>query len=276
MKIFELDIPKLKYSRFFKDIAKHINSDSLLPGKMICTPNPEICLKTLHDKKFLKTLQKADYLTNDGIGLYIAYQIAWSGKGKFMNFFHLPVYFFNILFRKQYLYSEYGDRICGSDITDDLVNFCEQKWIHVVILEPYFPEDIAKCQAQENFNKNLALAFPYLRFDMYVYKEQDKKNIFKSIAGSDAKVIFSTQWMMKQEFTIIEAMKSCPNIRLGLGVGSSFDYFTGFQKRAPHLCRTLGMEWFYRIFTSPGKMKRLGRIYSAVIVFPMKVLFYNK
>ena len=190
-----------------------------------------------------------------------------------MNFCHLPVYFFNILFRKQYLYDTYWDRICGSDITDDLVNFCEQKGIHIAILEPYFPQDEAKCEAQKNFNKNLAQAFPYLRFDMYVYTPEKQKKIFKQIAETDAKVVFSTQGMMTQEFTIAEAIKACPNLKLGLAVGSSFDYFTGFQKRAPHMCRAMGMEWLYRIFTSPGKLKRCKRIYKAVIVFPLKVLF---
>ncbi len=275
MKIFELDIPKLKYSSFFKEIAKHINSDSKSWGKVICTPNPEICLQSLRDKKFLKILQKADYLTNDGIGLYLAYQIVDSGRGIFMNLLHFPQYFFNILMRKQYLYEKYGDRICWSDLTDDLVNFCEQKGIHIAILEPYTPQNDKKYEAQQNFNKNLATAFPYLHFDMYIYTDKTKKEIFQKISQSKAKLVFSTLGMNKQEISIVETMKACSNLKLGLGVGSSFDYFIGFQKRAPYFYRTLGLEWFYRIFTSPNKIKRFGRIYQAVIVFPLKVLFYK-
>ncbi len=275
MKIFELEIPKIKYSRLFKDLVHQLKTDSGDSAQMLCTPNPEICLQTLEDKNFLKILQKSDYLTSDGIGLYVAYQIQDSSHGKIMNFLHFPVYFFNILFRKEYLYQKYGDRICWSDLTDDLVNFCEQKGIHIAILDPYYPKDKEKCESQKYFHTNLQIAFPYLHFEMYVYSEEKKDKIFKKIADSKAKVLFSTLGMKSQEISIIEVLKACPNIRLGLGVGSSFDYFIGFQKRAPYFLRKSGLEWLYRIFTSPSKLKRIGRIYQAVIVFPMKVLLHK-
>jgi N-acetylglucosaminyldiphosphoundecaprenol N-acetyl-beta-D-mannosaminyltransferase len=67
-------------------------------------------------------------------------------------------------------------------------------------------------------------------------------------------------------------MDQCPNIKIGLGVGSSFDYIIWFQKRAPKIFRSIGIEWLYRIFTSPGKIQRLARIYQAVIIFPITVL----
>jgi N-acetylglucosaminyldiphosphoundecaprenol N-acetyl-beta-D-mannosaminyltransferase len=82
--------------------------------------------------------------------------------------------------------------------------------------------------------------------------------------------------MKRQEKFCFEVQKYCPNVRIALGVGSSFDYFTGFQKRAPKIFRDIGFEWFYRIFTSPNKLDRLRRMYQAVIVFPMKVILYNK
>jgi len=78
--------------------------------------------------------------------------------------------------------------------------------------------------------------------------------------------------MKQQEKSVIEFMRECPNLKLGLGIGSSFDYVTGFQKRAPKIMRQAGIEWFYRIFTSPHKLQRLRRIYQAVIVFPYTVI----
>ena len=174
------------------------------------------------------------------------------------------------------LYKKYGDRICGSNLTDDLVNFCEQKGVHIAILEPYFPKDAAKCDAQENFTTNLQIVFPYLHFEMYIYKEGEKEKILKKIAQSQARIVFTTLGMKKQEMAAMDVLKSCPNIRLGLGVGSSFDYFIGFQKRAPQFCQSVGLEWFYRIFTSPNRIQRLKRIHQAVIVFPLKILSYKK
>jgi N-acetylglucosaminyldiphosphoundecaprenol N-acetyl-beta-D-mannosaminyltransferase len=42
---------------------------------IVFTPNPEILLQTKNDSEFKSLLEKANYLTPDGIGLYIAFQI---------------------------------------------------------------------------------------------------------------------------------------------------------------------------------------------------------
>ncbi|MCX6763154.1 MAG: WecB/TagA/CpsF family glycosyltransferase, partial [Candidatus Moranbacteria bacterium] len=59
-------------------------------------------------------------------------------------------------------------------------------------------------------------------------------------------------------------------IRLAMGVGGSFDYLTGRLKRAPQFIRAVGFEWFWRLLLQP---KRWKRIWNAVIVFPIKVIF---
>ena len=284
MKIFEIDIPKLLYSDFFWEITKYIEEKNIIKGKSIFTPNPEICLETLSDKAFLDTLQQADYLTSDGIGLFLAYQIedfmkhteTRGIKRKIQAFFLLPYFILRLLFQKEVLYSLYGERICGSTITEDLLYFCEKKAIPIAILDPYFPHDVAKCESQRFFSENLKKVFPKLNFEYHIYTEVRKTEIFEKIRENQAKVLFSTLWMKRQEYSIIEALNVCPNIHLGLAVGSSFDYFTGFQKRAPEIFRSLGFEWVYRIFTSPNKLKRLKRIYHAVVIFPCKVIYYER
>jgi len=59
-----------------------------------------------------------------------------------------------------------------------------------------------------------------------------------------------------------------------MGVGGSFDYLTGKVKRAPQFIRAIGFEWFWRLLLQPNRWKR---IWNAVIVFPIKVIFnkYN-
>lgn len=286
MKVFDLEIPKIKYNRFFKEITAALQEKE--GAKIVFTPNPEICLKSLSDDLFSKTLRKADYLTSDGIGLYIAYQIndffennrPYHGKNtaflRFQAYILLPLFFFRVLFEKELLYKIYGPRICGSDITEDLLYYCENKGIRIAILDPYFPQDLKKCEAQEHFSKNLKKVFPKLHFDHYVFHEKNKQKIYEKIAHSKAKVVFSTLGMGFQEASVLDAIKQCKNIRLWLAVGSSFDYFTGFQKRAPYIFRKLWFEWLYRIFTSPKKWKRFKRIFQAVCVFPLQVIHYEK
>jgi exopolysaccharide biosynthesis WecB/TagA/CpsF family protein len=78
--------------------------------------------------------------------------------------------------------------------------------------------------------------------------------------------------MKKQEQSVIEIMENCPNIKLWLGIWSSFDYFVWFQKRAPKIFSDMWLEWLYRIVTWPQKLKRIKRIYNAIIVFLIQVI----
>jgi N-acetylglucosaminyldiphosphoundecaprenol N-acetyl-beta-D-mannosaminyltransferase len=78
--------------------------------------------------------------------------------------------------------------------------------------------------------------------------------------------------MKEQEKSVIEVMEKCKNIKIWLGVGSSFDYIINFQKRAPKFWRVLGLEWFYRLLTWPKKLNRLKRLYNAIFVFIFEVI----
>lgn len=276
MKIFQLEIWKYSFDGLLTEVTQFLDENiaSQNRWKAIFTPNPEMCLKTLKDREFLEVLQKADYLTSDGIGLYLGYQM--NSFPKLISLFLLPYFLFNIILRKKYLYKKHGERICGSDLTTALVEFSQENNIHIAILDPYSHGDIQKKDAQKNFSENLKKVFPQLLFDHYIYSEENSQEIFQKIQKSQAKILFSTLGMKKQEISVLEWLKRCPKLRLWLAVGSSFDYYTGFQKRAPKVWRTLGFEWLYRIFTSPRKLQRLSRIFQALIVFPLKVLIYRK
>ncbi len=41
-----------------------------------------------------------------------------------------------------------------------------------------------------------------------------------------------------------------------MGVGGAFDMLSGRVKRAPHLHRSLGLEWLYRLITQPWRWRR--------------------
>lgn len=288
MKIFHLEISKYTYSDFLKEITDFVLEESDVRGKAIFTPNPEICLKTLEDTEFLKVLNTADYLTSDGIGLYLGYQIndfhslckreypKGEGLFKVIAFFMLPIYVCNLLFRKKFLYKKYWERICGSDLTNSLILFAQENNIKVAILDPDNPQDIQKCESQKTFRDKLSVKFPKLDFDFYIYSDENSSEIFHTVQESGAQILFSTLGMKRQELSVIQWLESCPNLKLGLGIGSSFDYYTWFQKRAPKIFRTLGFEWLYRIFTSPKKLQRLGRIFGALIIFPIKVITDKK
>jgi len=240
-------------------------------GKAIFTPNPEILLKQASDAEFRDILGQADYLIPDGIGLYIAVQML-EYDSRFLRVALLPYFFFNLFFKRDMLYKKYGERICWSDLTKLLLNYSMNNNIRVVILDRYNPTDLPKVASQKVFEKNLSQKFPWLLFDFYVYNPDEKLSIQSQVQKSDAKILFSTFGMKAQEQCVLDVMAQCPNLKLWLWVGSSFDYFIGFQKRAPRVFSKLGLEWLYRLATSPNKSRQLSKVGNAIFVFLWKVI----
>lgn len=265
MEIFWININKLKYKEFLDDILKFEKQN------IVFTPNPEILLKAKVDQKFKNTINQATYLTPDWMWLYLAFQIIESNS-QFKSIFYLPYYIYNIIFRKQYLYEKYWERICWSDITEDLLKFCNKENIKITIIDLYKPEDKNKTNSQKTFISNLQKKYINLNFDYFIYKLEDKKDIINKINNSNSKIIFSTLGMKIQEESIIELMQECRNIKLWLWVWSSFDYIILFQKRAPKLWRKFWIEWLYRLINWPKKLNRLKRLYNAIIVFTIEII----
>ena len=265
MKILDISLDKLSYIDFFAKITQFKKQN------IIFTPNPEILLKTQDDQEFKNLILQADYKTPDGMWLYLAFQML-EDKNRLFRFLKTPYYLHNLFFNKHNLYKKYWDRICGSDLTKDLLYFCENKKIKITILDLYNPTDKNKVASQKNFSKLFQEKFPELQFYFFIYNPEKKSEILEEIKNSDSQIIFSTLWMKKQEQSVIEVMDYCKNIKLWLGIGSSFDYFIWFQKRAPDIFRNLWFEWLYRIFTWPQKIKRLKRVYNAIVVFYIQVL----
>ena len=272
MEIFWVKIHKLKYKTLLDDLKKQLEEKSTKQN-IVFTPNPEIVLKAKEDKGFLDILNKATYSIPDWIWLYIWYSILENKKSPIIELLSLPFYIFNVVFRKRYLYKKYGERIQWSFLTKDLLIHCEEKNIKVSIIDLYSPNDEIKIESQKNFRKNLLKKFPSLKFDYFVYDK--KEEVIDKIKKSDSKIVFSTLWMKKQEESIVEIMEECKNIKIGLWVWSSFDYFIGFQKKAPKFWSDIGFEWFYRLIVWRNKLKRIKRIYRATFIFILELLKEN-
>ncbi|MDC0506065.1 WecB/TagA/CpsF family glycosyltransferase [Candidatus Gracilibacteria bacterium] len=268
MKIFGLQLSNTSANQIFAHLPGILAGKK---GKKIFTPNPEILLKQAHDSEFKDILEQADYLVPDGIGLYIAAQML-EYDNKLMRILLLPYFFFNLFFRISALYKKYGERICGSDLTKLLLEYSIEHDIRITVLDPYYPKDAPKVASQKDFQRNLLAKFPGLKFDFFVYKPDEILNIISEIKNSDSQIVFSTFGMKSQEQCVLDVMKQCPNIKLGLGVGSSFDYFIGFQKRASPIWSSLGLEWLYRLIFSHNRRRQMSKVWNAVFVFLWKVI----
>jgi len=66
-----------------------------------------------------------------------------------------------------------------------------------------------------------------------------------------------------------ENLPKLPSVKLAIGVGGTFDFIAGVVPRAPYLMRKTGLEWLYRLYHQPRRIKR---IINAALIFPLKVI----
>ena len=267
MEIFWIPLSHLRYKDFFEMITVEKQHPFV-----VFTPNPEILLITKKDSEYADMLRKADFLLPDGVGLYLAYQILDSKKSLLWDICSLPMYIYRLLRQKKALYERYGERICGSDLTKDVLQFAAKNKKEITVVDLYNPKDAAKIASQQVFVEKVQAAFPWLVIRYYIWKEEQKEDIIAQIKKTWEQFLFSTLGMKRQEENIAEIMSQCPNVVFGIGVGGSFDYFTGLQKRAPESIRRLWFEWLYRLIYWPQKIKRIQRLWNAIVVFTYEVL----
>jgi N-acetylglucosaminyldiphosphoundecaprenol N-acetyl-beta-D-mannosaminyltransferase len=69
-------------------------------------------------------------------------------------------------------------------------------------------------------------------------------------------LIFVGLGVPRQEFWIQQNRSLCPN-SIWIGVGGSFDIWSGKKSRAPKWLRNNNLEWSYRLYQEPWRWKRM-------------------
>ena len=97
---------------------------------------------------------------------------------------------------------------------------------------------------------------------------KDDERVLNELKEKSPRLILCALGSPKQEFFIRDAKKIMPD-SLFIGVGGSFDVWSGCVQRAPEIWQKLGLEWLYRTIKEP---KRFKRIFPTLPLFVLKVL----
>lgn len=263
MQFLWLNLYSWKYFDFLENIKKPSRKT------LVFTPNPEMLLRASKNKEFLDILNQATYLTPDANGLYV-------GQMMSEGYWFLKAWC-RTLFSRKTLEEEYGELIKGSDLTRDLIEYVSESQKRVLMIDNYRIEtpknafEVRKQEIQSELPALFASRFPELKIEIFFDGETSPEAIAQIIQGENISFVFSCIGMKAQEERLIEIWKYLPDDTrvVWLGVGSSFDYLLGLQKRAPLLVQKLGLEWLYRLILDPRK--RWKRIWDAVVEFPRMV-----
>ena len=127
----------------------------------------------------------------------------------------------------------------GIDLMEALIKMAEEKGAAVGFLggRDKVAEETVKCLKEK---------YPKLRVS---FISEEPENI------SSADVLFVAFGAPKQEKWIAENLNNIP-VKVAMGVGGAFDFFSGRVPRAPFWVRKLGLEWLFRLAVQPWRINR--------------------
>ncbi|XTZ38430.1 lipopolysaccharide N-acetylmannosaminouronosyltransferase [Salmonella enterica] len=91
------------------------------------------------------------------------------------------------------------------------------------------------------------------------FQADQRQALFARIRDSGAKIVTVAMGSPRQEIFMRDCREIYPDA-LYMGVGGTYDVFTGQVKRAPKMWQQLGLEWLYRLLSQPSRIKRQLRL----------------
>jgi N-acetylglucosaminyldiphosphoundecaprenol N-acetyl-beta-D-mannosaminyltransferase len=234
IEILGVKIDSLKFKEAVKMIDGYILS-SEKKCHQIVTVNPEFIVTTQKDKEFKRILNRADLSLPDGIGL------KYAAKAQGENF---------------------PERITGTDLTWALAKLAEDRGYRIYLLgaAPGVALQVANW---------LKLIHPRIKIVGVYPGSPDEKGLIDRINQANPNILFVAFGAPKQEKFIAQNLSKL-NCQVAIGIGGAFDYISGIVDRAPLWIRKINIEWLYRLIKQP---KRIKRIFTAVIIFPILFFF---
>lgn len=144
------------------------------------------------------------------------------------------------------------ERVAGSDMVPQLLEICGKEK-HPVY---FFGSDLAtleeaKVIVEEKYPGLKVVGIDSPPFGAVI--DWDNETLCKKMRASGAKLLLACLGCPKQERWIFAHHRDT-GIPLSIGVGASLDFITGKQKRAPRWMQKTGMEWFWRMSSSPSRL----------------------
>ncbi len=230
------------------------NLDSGTKKYWIATVNPEFVMAADKDRVFKDILKKTSLNVVDGIGLVWARELVNQSVSlsAYQIIRFLKKLSSGFMVGVKVLKGGYKDQIAsGADLILELAKMAKEKNKKIFLLGGW--QGRAKKTAEflmSNYlisNKNIEWCVGE--------PEVENEEVVKKINNFKPDILLVAYGMKRQEFWISKNLKNL-DVGVVVGVGRSFDYYSGELKRAPNWVRKMGMEWFYSLIKEPKRFKR--------------------
>lgn len=205
--------------------AKFLDRLKKRQSTLIVTANPEIVMTAKDDPSYRDIINNvADYVTADGIGIVKAARML--GK-------RLP------------------ERVTGYDLFTWFLDTANQDKLRVYLIG-------AKPEVIQAVEKKVKSEYPDI--DLVGcedgYFKDSLETVASRIKAAQPDLVFVALGFPKQE-RLLAILREEGLAATMMGVGGSFDVFSGMAKRAPKAFQDAHLEWFYRLLKEPTRIGRM-------------------
>ncbi|AXG49481.1 lipopolysaccharide N-acetylmannosaminouronosyltransferase [Photorhabdus laumondii subsp. laumondii] len=211
----------------FRDMAHFLDHifqrEQVKTGTMVAI-NAEKVLTAEEDTALSTLLSDAEYLYADGISIVRA-------------------------IRRKYPDTEVS-RVAGADLWEAIMERAGKEGTPIFLVggkPEILKQTESKLRAQWNVN--------IVGSQNGYFTPEERNAVFERIHASGAVIVTVAMGSPKQEIFMRDCRKIHSNA-LYMGVGGTYDVFTGHVKRAPKAWQNLGLEWLYRLLSQPSRIRR--------------------
>ncbi|MEK7458430.1 MAG: WecB/TagA/CpsF family glycosyltransferase [Patescibacteria group bacterium] len=200
---------------------------------IVFTPNSEQLMLAQHDHVFEQTLQKADLLLPDGVG------VVWAGN---------------------MLNGNSTERISGRETLEFLISVAAKQSLPVFLLggRESSSQYAQKLCARYIDNPEWNISWNAGVEDIKHETAEEKKNIATEIQYAKPKLLciaygapYQERWVMKN----LELLQKS-GVRVVIVVGGAFDVLSGRVSLPPKWAVAIGVEWLWRLLRQPWRWRR--------------------
>jgi N-acetylglucosaminyldiphosphoundecaprenol N-acetyl-beta-D-mannosaminyltransferase len=187
--------------------------------------NPEKNFSVPKNRALYKTFKHTDLLIPDGIGMVLAAKV---------------------------LYGAGLQRVPGCELMQNICGLAEQKGYKIFIYGA--KEEVSQSAVQEIMRRHPSIKIVG-RQNGYL-EEGRMEELIQMINDSRAQILFLALGSPRQELWLTRYKVRLTHVRVCQGIGGTLDVLAGTVKRAPEIYCKLGLEWLYRLFSEPSRIKR--------------------
>lgn len=231
----------------------------------LTTVYSEFLLASMKDRGVRDLLNRADLAVADGVALPLAERflsqpfLASAYKGRIIEaWLQLFRLCFQVLWSPQKIYHSIPAKIVGADLIWDLAELAQRQSYSIFLLGGF--DD-----TPEQVQHQLKQRYPYLNIVGVGTTGPEDPRTIEMIKLTKPDMLLVAYGPLRQEGFIDAHLTNLP-VKFAVGLGGTFDYVAGKRWVPPVWVRYAGLEWLFRLFTQPKRIKRIANAVVGLLV----------